>query len=142
MFELLISYNNESGRRRVRAFTTIMDFVYDVEACGIDVPKMEYTDVNAEFFEHHKKHFDTIRGLYNHCRMIVGYPTNNDSKKELKIDVYDKMAEFLVKNHLNNCDMCKAIDMNGNNSCCDNDKWCIDGTAAYLRDNKVLQIDE
>lgn len=59
------------------------------------------------------------------------------------MDVYDKMAEFIVKNHLDNCDMCKAVEMCEDNSCCnDGDSWCIKGIASYLRDKKVLETEE
>ena len=55
------------------------------------------------------------------------------------MDVYDKMAEFLVRNNFDSCDICKAIDINGDNSCCDDIKWCIVGIAEYLREKEVLQ---
>ena len=57
------------------------------------------------------------------------------------MDKYDKMAEFLVANNIDNCDFCKAIEITGNNNCCDNEKLCVRGIAKYLRDKKVLQID-
>ena len=55
------------------------------------------------------------------------------------MDVYDKMAEFLVKKNFDSYDIFKAIDINGDNSCCDDIKWYIDGIAAYLREKEVLQ---
>ena len=56
------------------------------------------------------------------------------------MDIYDKMAEFLVKNEMDKCDICEAIEMNGNNDCCDHKEWCVKGIAEHLRRKKVLDI--
>lgn len=71
MIDLMIGYDNENGERRVKAYDTIMDFIDEMESDSIDIPMMDYKDVNAEFFEKHVKHFDTIEDLYNHCKEIV-----------------------------------------------------------------------
>ena len=55
------------------------------------------------------------------------------------MDAYDKMGEFLVKNNLDNCNFCKAIELNSDNSCCDDKKWCVKGIAAYLREHEILE---
>lgn len=57
----------------------------------------------------------------------------------LPIDKYDKMADYLITNNLQDCERCDAIEMNGDNSCCDDEKWCRKGTAHYLRSHKVLE---
>ena len=58
------------------------------------------------------------------------------------MDIYDKMAEFLLGNNMDDCRFCSAIKMKGNNSCCDNEAWCKKGIAEYLRRKKVLQLNE
>ena len=55
------------------------------------------------------------------------------------MDVYDKMAQFIVENNIERCEHCIAIEMYGNNDCCDHKEWCIKGIAAYLRRNRVLE---
>ena len=47
------------------------------------------------------------------------------------MDAYDKMAQFLVDNAIWQCDFCVAIEMYGNNDCCDHKKWCVKGIAEY-----------
>ena len=58
------------------------------------------------------------------------------------MDEYDKMAEFLVENNIDDCSFCKAIEMNGDNSCCDDNAWCKKGIAEYLREKKILYVKE
>lgn len=55
------------------------------------------------------------------------------------MDLYDKMANFLIENNLENCTICKAIEITNNNECCENREWCRKGVAKFLRDNKVLE---
>ena len=50
MIDLMIGYDNENGERRVKAYDTIMDFIDEMESDSIDIPMMDYKDVNAEFF--------------------------------------------------------------------------------------------
>lgn len=54
-------------------------------------------------------------------------------------DKYHKMAEFVVQNSIDDCDFCKAIEMCGDNSCCDDKRWCVKGVAEYLRERKILE---
>lgn len=56
------------------------------------------------------------------------------------MDIYDKMAKFLVDNNISQCDYCIAIEIHGNNDCCDHEEWCIKGIAEYLRRRKVLEV--
>lgn len=44
-----------------------------MEADDIDIPMMDYKNVEADFWENplHHKHFDTIRDLYRHCKGII-----------------------------------------------------------------------
>lgn len=58
------------------------------------------------------------------------------------MDEYDKMAEFLVENNMDDCTFCKAIEMNGSNNCCEDKEWCIKGIAEYLREKKILCVKE
>lgn len=58
------------------------------------------------------------------------------------MDQYDKMADFLIENNLDDCGFCKAIEMNGNNSCCDDKEWCRKGIAEYLRNKNVLRCND
>lgn len=54
---------------------------------------------------------------------------------------YYKMAEFVIQNTINECEFCKAIEMSGDNSCCDDKKWCVRGVAEYLKEQKFLEKD-
>lgn len=54
-------------------------------------------------------------------------------------DKYHKMAEFVIQNSINECEFCKAIEMSGDNSCCDDKTWCLKGVAEYLREQKFLE---
>ncbi len=56
------------------------------------------------------------------------------------MDIYDKMAQFLVDNAIWQCEFCVAIEMHGNNDCCDYKEWCVKGIAEYLRRKKVLEV--
>lgn len=73
MKDLKISYDNENGKRINAEYDTIMDFTNTMESDEVDIPMMDYENVEADFFENplHHKHFDTIEDLYNHCKMIV-----------------------------------------------------------------------
>ena len=73
MKDLRISYDNENGQRRNAEYDTIMDFTDDMEADDVDIPMMDYENVEAAFFENplHHKHFDTIKDLYEHCKAIM-----------------------------------------------------------------------
>lgn len=73
MFDLMIGYDNENRERVTKGYDTIMDFIDEMESDNIDIPMMDYENVNAEFFENplQIKHFDTIGDLYSHCKEII-----------------------------------------------------------------------
>ena len=74
-----------------------------------------------------------VNQLRKKLKMIEKY------KEKVEIDEYDKMAQFLFKNNLETCNICKAIDVTDDNECCEDREWCQKGIARYLRDNKVLE---
>jgi hypothetical protein len=73
MQDLMFNYSTEDGERETKEYSTIMDFLDDVESGAMD-DVLECDDVNAEFFENelNTKHFDTVNDLYTHCCKIVG----------------------------------------------------------------------
>lgn len=73
MRDLKISYDNENGQRINMEYDTIMDFVDAIDSDNIDIPMLDYVNVEADFFENSlfHKHFDTIEDLYNHCKSIL-----------------------------------------------------------------------
>lgn len=73
MKDLTISYDNENGERIKQEYNYIMDFIDSMESDDIDIPIMDYQNVEADFWENplHHKHFDTIWDLYNHCKKII-----------------------------------------------------------------------
>ena len=74
MKDLKISYDNENGQRIYAEYNTIMDFIDTIDSEeNIDIPMLDYGNVEAIFFENaliHKQ-FDTIEDLYNHCQEIT-----------------------------------------------------------------------
>ena len=72
MKDLKVSYTKQDGERANVEYSTIMDFMDEVEE-DMDNPIMECKDVEADFFENslHHQHFDSVRDLYNHCQRIV-----------------------------------------------------------------------
>ena len=73
MKDLKITYTNENDVRIVREYNTIMDFIDEMESDNYDIPMMDYTDVEAVFFENRllDKHFDTIAHTYKHGKEIT-----------------------------------------------------------------------
>lgn len=73
MKDLKISYDNENGQRINMEYDTIMDFVDAIDSDNIDIPMLDYENVEADFFENPllHKHFETIEDLYNHCKSIL-----------------------------------------------------------------------
>lgn len=73
MQDLMFNYSTENGERETKEYSTIMDFLGDVESGAMN-DVLECDDVNAEFFENelNTKHFDTVNDLYTHCCKIVG----------------------------------------------------------------------
>ena len=73
MKDLIISYDNENGEKINAEYDTIMDFIDTMESDNIDIPMLDYENVEADFFENplHQKHFDMIDDLYNYCKMII-----------------------------------------------------------------------
>lgn len=73
MKDLRISYNNENGQRINAEYDTIIDFTNAMESDNVDIPMMDYENVDADFFENplNHKHFDTIGDLYKHCLEIM-----------------------------------------------------------------------
>ena len=73
MKDLRISYDNENGQRINAEYNTIMDFIDVMDSDEIDIPMLDYQNVEADFFENPllHKHFNTIEELYNHCVKIT-----------------------------------------------------------------------
>lgn len=74
MKDLRISYDNENGQRIKAEYDTLMDFIKTIDAeDNIDIPMLDYENVEAIFFENPllHKHFNTIEELYNHCVEIT-----------------------------------------------------------------------
>ena len=73
MKDLKIKYTNESGETINDEYNTIMDFIDQMDSDKIDIPMMDYENVEADFFENPLLHckFTTIERLYNHCKAIV-----------------------------------------------------------------------
>lgn len=74
MKDLAIRYDNENGERIRREYDYIFDFTKEMESDGIDIPMMDYRNVEADFFENPLLHkdFSTIEELYTHCKNILG----------------------------------------------------------------------
>ena len=47
MFDLMIGYDNENGERVTKGYDTIMDFIDEMESDNIDIPMIDYENVNA-----------------------------------------------------------------------------------------------
>lgn len=74
MKDLKISYDNENGQRIYAEYNTIIDFIDTIDSeDDIDIPMLDYGNVEAIFFENPLiyKQFDTIEDLYNHCQEII-----------------------------------------------------------------------
>lgn len=73
MKDLKISYDNENGEKIYREYNTIIDFIDEIKSNNIDIPMMDYENVEACFFESalQIKYFDTIEDLYDYCNIIV-----------------------------------------------------------------------
>ena len=73
MIDLKFNYILPSGIRIFEEYTTIMEFTDAVEEGVFTDTYLNYTDVNATFFEKNllNKKFDTILELYNHCIKII-----------------------------------------------------------------------
>lgn len=73
MKDLKISYDNENEEKIYKEYDHIFDFTDDLESDNIDIPMMDYQNVEACFFENplNNKCFDTIEELYHHCKSIL-----------------------------------------------------------------------
>lgn len=73
MFDLAFSYDNENGNRITMKYVFIFDFIEDMESDRVDIPMMDYQNVEADFFENplQHKHFNSIADLYKHCNTIM-----------------------------------------------------------------------
>lgn len=73
MKDLKINYLNCEGKRILREYDTIMDFIEEMESDRIDIPMLDDQNVKAVFFENplNEKIFDTINGLLIHCKNIT-----------------------------------------------------------------------
>lgn len=73
MKDLKIRYKNENGNTISVEYNTIMDFTDAIKSDDIDIPMLDYEDVEADFFENPlmHKHFNTIAELYEHCKAIL-----------------------------------------------------------------------
>lgn len=73
MKDLKIRYRNENGDMIHAEYDTIMAFTDSMESDDIDLPMLDYTNVEADFFENPLLHkdFSTIAELYKHCKAIL-----------------------------------------------------------------------
>lgn len=73
MKDLRISYDTKNGQRTNAEYNTIMDFIDVMDSDEIDIPMLDYENVEATFFENPllHKNFNTIEELYNHCIEIT-----------------------------------------------------------------------
>lgn len=74
MKDLRISYDNENGQRIKAEYDTLMDFIDTIDSeDNIDIPMLDYENVEADFFENPllHKNFNTIEDLYKHCIEIT-----------------------------------------------------------------------
>lgn len=73
MKDLKINYLNCEGKRILREYDTIMDFIEEMESDRIDIPMLDDQNVKAVFFENplNEKIFDTINELLIHCENIT-----------------------------------------------------------------------
>jgi hypothetical protein len=73
MKDLKIRYENENGDKINAEYDTIMDFTDAIGSDEIDIPMLDYTNVEADFFENPLLHksFNTIAELYEHCKAIL-----------------------------------------------------------------------
>ena len=73
MKDLRISYDNENVQRINAEYDTVMDFTDAMDSDDIDIPMMDYENVEADFFENplHHMHFNSIKELYEHCKIIM-----------------------------------------------------------------------
>lgn len=73
MKDLVIKYDNENGERIKREYDYVFDFTNEIESNNIDIPMMDYENVEADFFENPLLHrdFNTIEELYIHCKNIL-----------------------------------------------------------------------
>ena len=72
MKDLKVSYTKQDGERTNVEYSTIMQFMDEMEE-DVSNPIMECKDVEADFFENplHHQHFNSVKDLYNHCQRIV-----------------------------------------------------------------------
>jgi hypothetical protein len=73
MKDLKISYENDNGETIKAEYNTIMDFIDTMNSNNIDIPMLDYGNVEAMFFENKLivKRFGTIDDLLNHCIEIT-----------------------------------------------------------------------
>lgn len=73
MKDLKISYLNKNNQRIYKEYDTIMDFLDLIKSEEIDIPMLDYSNIEAVFFENPMQHkfFDTINDLYKHCVLIL-----------------------------------------------------------------------
>ena len=73
MKDLIIDYTTQNNTRIHAEYNTIMDFLDVIDYNLIDIRVMNYTNVEADFFENPRLHksFDTIQSLYHHCLTML-----------------------------------------------------------------------
>lgn len=73
MKDLKIKYTNKNGDVINAEYNTIMDFIDLMDSDDVDIPMMDYENVEADFFENPLLHckFATIECLYEHCKSIT-----------------------------------------------------------------------
>ena len=71
--DIVFNYLTENNKRVYAECDTIMDFIDTMESNSIDIPMLDYTDVNVILFNNklNTKKFSTIAELLNHCKQIV-----------------------------------------------------------------------
>ena len=73
MKDLMIRYENTSGKKIYVEYDTIMGFIDDVDSDRPSIPMHDCENIAADFFENpllHKR-FKNITELIEHCKKIV-----------------------------------------------------------------------
>lgn len=70
---LKVFYDNENGERICAVYDSIRMFINAIDSDEIDIPMLDYENVDAYFYENPAPHhFDTIQDLYGYCRAVTG----------------------------------------------------------------------
>lgn len=72
MKNLRIWYDNENDERIYREYKFLVDFVNEMESNNnVDIPMLDYSNVDAIFWGDKMKHFNSIDDLLKYCKGIL-----------------------------------------------------------------------